>query len=293
MKILITGANGMVGSSLIPILKQRNHEVHPTDIIINKNIEALDVRNYGEINKFFGQIKPDIVIHLAAETDVDKCELDPDHAYRTNTMGTMNIVLFCQKYNIPLLYVSTIGVFDGNKLEPYTEFDNPNPINIYGKSKLEGEKIVIQLLKKFYIVRAGWMVGGGPDKDKKFVGKIIRILQNTNTVNAVDDKIGSPTFTADLSTCISDLIETGYYGIFHCTNRGIASRYEIAQNIALFLGKDTSNIKPAKSALFPLPAPRARSEASINYKLDLMGLNKMRHWKVALKEYIEDYWKPR
>jgi dTDP-4-dehydrorhamnose reductase len=230
-------------------------------------------------------------MHLAAETDVDKCELEPDHAYLTNTIGTQNVALMCQKHDIEMVYISTIGVFYGDKPEPYTEFDEPNPINVYGRSKLEGEKIVQNLLKRYYIVRAGWMIGGGPKRDKKFVGKIIRLLDKTNRLKAVYDKVGSPTYTVDFSGCLADLIETGFYGLYHCTNKGYGSRFDVAKKIVEFLGRSDVIVEPVSSAYFPLSAARARSEMSRNYKLELLGLDKMRRWEDALQEYLEQEWK--
>jgi dTDP-4-dehydrorhamnose reductase len=294
MKILITGAAGMLGSSLCPILKQKGHEVYATDInTTDKGIEYLDVRNFEKVHTFMERVKPDMVMHLAAETDVDKCELEPDHAYLTNTIGTQNVALVCQKYDIEMVYISTIGVFDGEKSEPYTEFDEPNPINVYGKSKLWGERVIQSLLRKYYIVRAGWMMGGGPEKDKKFVAKIIRLLDKTSKLKVVNDKFGSPTYTLDLSKCLSKLIETEYYGLYHCTNRGFTSRYEIAKRIMEYLGRNDVTLQPVSSAYFPLPAPRARSETSRNYKLELLGIDSVRHWEEALKEYLENCWRER
>ena len=204
----------------------------------------------------------------------------------TNTLGTQNIAVTCQKNDIQLVYISTIGVFYGDKVEPYTEFDNPNPINIYGLSKLEGEKIVQSLLSKYYIIRAGWMVGGGPSKDKKFIGKIIKRMNETNSLKAVNDKIGSPTYTVDFSHCLVNLIETGYFGLYHCTNKGYCSRYDVARKIVDILGRSDVTVEPVSSANFPLPAPRARSEMSRNYKLELLKLDSTRHWEEALEDYL-------
>jgi dTDP-4-dehydrorhamnose reductase len=292
MKILVTGAAGMLGSALCPLLKNKQHEVFLTDVnTSDKCIAHLDVTRFEDVKKSIEKIKPDMLMHLAAETDVDKCELQPDHAFKTNTIGTQNISLVCQKQDILMVYISTIGVFYGDNPEPYTEFDLPNPINIYGRSKLEGEKIVQNLLRKYYIVRAGWMVGGGPTKDKKFVGKIIRLINESSELKAVNDKIGSPTYTVDFSKCLADLIETGYYGLYHCTNKGYASRFDVAKKIAEILGRTDVKVVPVSSANFPLPAARARSEMSRNYKFDLLGLNNMRCWEEALEEYISTYWK--
>ena len=292
MKAFVTGAAGMLGSTLCPILRNRGYAVYPTDInVSDRGMEYLDVKSFDQIKKYVEKVKPDIIMHLAAETDVDKCELEPDHAYLTNTIGTQNVALVCQRHEIDIVYISTIGVFDGTKLEPYTEFDEPNPINVYGRSKLEGEKIVKNLLRKYFIIRAGWMIGGGPEKDKKFVAKIVKQLDNNSKLKAVDDKLGSLTYTVDFSNCMLRLIETGYYGLYHCTNKGWASRYEVAKKIVEILGKDNVTIEPVSSAHFPLPAPRARSEMSRNYKLDLLGMNNMRTWQEALGEYVESHWK--
>jgi len=292
VKILVTGAAGMLGSALCPELARRGHKIVATDLTqSDEGIKRLDVRNFSKVSEYVTDINPKLVIHLAAETDVDRCEVEPDHAFLTNTIGTQNVVLTCQKKDIELVYISTIGVFYGDKPEPYTEFDEPNPINVYGKSKLEGEKIVQNLLKKYYIIRAGWMIGGGPKRDKKFVGKIIKLLSETNKLQAVDDKIGSPTYTVDFCKTLGSLIDTGYFGLYHCTNSGYCSRFEVAQKIVAFLGKLDVTVEPVNSAHFPLPAMRARSEMSRNYKLELIGMPKLRHWEEALKEYIQTCWK--
>ena len=292
MKILVTGSAGMLGSALRPTLTQRGHKLFATDLTpTDDGVEYLDVRVYKQVADIIGRIKPDMVMHLAAETDVDKCEVEPDHAFLTNTIGTQNVALVCQKRDIIMVYISTLGVFWGDKPEPYTEFDAPNPINVYGQSKLEGEKIVQSLLQKYYIVRAGWMVGGGPNKDKKFVGKIVRQVKETKLLKAVNDKIGSPTYTFDFCSCLAGLIETGYFGLYHCTNKGYGSRFDVAKKIVEFLGKPDVSVEPVSSAYFPLPAARARSEMSRNYKLELLGLETTRNWEDALKEYIDRFWK--
>lgn len=292
MKILVTGAAGMLGSALCPTLTQKGHNVFATDLAsIETGIGLLDVRTYDQVEKTVSKLKPDMVMHLAAETDVDKCEVAPDNAFLTNTIGTQNVALVCQKKGIVMVYISTIGVFYGDKPTPYTEFDDPKPINVYGESKLEGEKIVQNLLQEYYIIRAGWMIGGGPKRDKKFVGKIIKQIGETDVLKAVDDKIGSPTYTFDFSKCLADIIDTGFYGLYHCTNKGYGSRYDVAKKIIEFSGRSDVKVVPVSSAYFPLPAARARSEMSRNYKLELFGKDQMRPWEEALKEYINVYWK--
>ena len=132
---------------------------------------------------------------------------------------------------------------------------------------------------------------GGLKKDKKFIGKIIKQIKDTNSLKAVNDKIGSPTYTFDFSSCVASLIETGYYGLYHCTNKGYCSRFDVAKKIVDFLGRSDVTIEPVSSAYFPLPAARARSEMSRNYKLELLGMDTTRFWEDALKEYIDSFWK--
>lgn len=290
MKVLVTGAAGMLGSEVCQELKKRSHTVLKTDInLTTKDIEFLDVKNYNEVTKLIEKMKPNAIFHLAAETDVDLCEKKPDHAYITNVLGTENIALLCQKFTILMVYISTAGVFSGDKLEPYTEFDEPCPLNIYGKTKLEGEKIVQNLLNEYFIFRAGWMVGGWT-VDKKFVYKIIKLLKTEREINVVDDKFGSPTFTFDFAKNLMTVVNTKRYGLYHMTNKGTCSRYDIAVKIIEFadLGGKVK-VNPVSSAEFPLPAPRARSEMMRNYKLDLLGLNNMPQWEESLARYIRTY----
>jgi len=302
MKVLVTGAAGMLGGDLCNELEKVGHNVLKTDInLIEDDIKKLDVRNKEEVFSMIEDFKPELVAHLAAETDVDKCEREIDHAYKTNTMGTLNIALACQKYNITMAYISTAGVFDGTSSEPYTEFHKPNPINVYGKSKYEGEKVVENLLNKYFIIRAGWMMGGGPKRDKKFVNKLLKqIKEGKKEVYVLTDKTGTPTYTVDFSRTFVKLIETGNHGLYHLTNKGECSRYNVAMKIFELLNIKNINLKPVVSTLYPKdhykyfsstenPAPRPNSEMMKNYKLELMGINNMRHWEDAVEEYIKLY----
>lgn len=289
MKVSLTGAAGMLAAEVVPKLLGENHEVIQTDINQRlPEIQKLDVTNLDEVSKQLEKTQPDFVFHLAAETDVDLCEKQPDHAYRVNTLGTENVALVCQKYNILMLYISTAGVFFGDKQEPYTEFDIPKPANVYGDSKLQGELIVKNLLTKYFIIRAGWMVGGW-EIDKKFVYKIVRQLkEGKRELKVVADKFGSMTFTKDFANNLMNVVNTKRYGLYHMTNKGTCSRYEIAVKIVEFMGLEGKvKINPVNSAEFPLPAPRARSEMMRNYKLDLLELNNMPHWEESLRDYIK------
>jgi len=281
-KMLVTGAGGMVGSYAKEVFKDCR-------LILTDQIDGfahLDVCDPSAVRKAVADEKPDVVLHLAAATDVDRCEQDPELAYRTNAIGTQNIALACQAVDAVLVYVSTAGVFWGDKREPYNEFDVPRPANVYGHSKLAGEHIVTSLLRRYYIVRAGWMIGGGR-KDKKFVGKITRLMiEGANPLRIVSDKLGSPTYGKDLLAGIHRFLKTGYYGLYHMVNKGTCTRYEVALEIRKILGRDDVEMMPVSSAYFPLPAPRADSEAMRNLKLELLGLDGMRPWQEALREYL-------
>jgi len=289
MRILLSGASGMLATDVIPMLIHQGHEVVSVDLYQRKpHIIELDVANKDAVFRKVSEVNPDYFFHLAAETNVDYCEENPEHAFRINTIGTENVALACQKFHKKMLYISTAGVFQGDKKEPYTEFDTPNPVNIYGESKLQGEYIVKYLLNEYFIVRAGWMVGGW-EIDKKFVFKIVQqLLEGKKELKVVSDKWGTPTFTKDFAANLMTIIDSNRYGLFHLVNKGTCSRYDIALRIVEFMDlKDEVKVEAISSDQFPLPAPRANSEMMLNYKLDLLNLNQMPHWESSLRHYIE------
>lgn len=276
--ILATGARGMLGGYL--------DTVYTPDEVFITDIADLDVRDRAAVDAAMSRHRPSHVFHFAAETDVDRCEKDPDHAYRTNVIGTLNVALACQKFDAIMVYVSTVGVFGGiDKADLYTEYDTPSPVSVYGKTKLEGEHVVRDLLQRYFVVRAGWMMGGGPGNDHKFVGKLVELILARDEVMAVDDKFGTPTYAPEFIANLRLLVESGYYGLYHCVNRGMCSRHDLAVEIGRILGR-TTKVRAVNSAHFPLPAPRPRSEAARNYKLELLGLDKMSDWRDALRDYL-------
>ncbi|MEM3434011.1 MAG: dTDP-4-dehydrorhamnose reductase [Candidatus Methanomethyliaceae archaeon] len=293
-RCVVTGAAGMLGTALVPALRELGFRVYATDIVVDRpDIDPLDVRDLDALDAYFRKTAPMIVFHLAAETDVDKCELDPDHAFLTNVIGTQNVCIAARRVNATVFYISTAGVFDGMKSEPYTEFDEPNPINVYGKTKFEAEKIVKDLCQRYFIVRAGWMIGGGR-KDKKFVAKILmQLRKGARILYVVNDKFGTPTYTVDFSRVICKLAETDWYGLYHAACTGEGSRLDVAREILSFLGRDDVELVPVPSEFFrnSYPAPRPRSEMMRNYMLELRGLNIMRSWKEALREYLATNYK--
>lgn len=269
-KVLITGANGMVGSY--------------ADFGIKTDHRSLDVTDLKEAVNFCRERKPQAIIHLAAETDVDRCERDPIHAYLINGVGTYHMALAARELGIKMVYISTAGVFDGVKDGFYTEEDEPNPQNYYGRSKHLGELAVRGILNDYIIARVCWMFGGGPKKDQKFVAKIIKQFDK-GKIKAVDDQIGSPTFGKDLINAIKKLLEEDAIGIFNLANKGVCSRYDFAREIVNILKPKTRVIR-AKMSDFNLDAPRTFNEGLIS------KINIMRPWQKALREYLETEWKP-
>jgi len=289
MRVFITGAAGMLGTAVRTELTRLGCEIVVTELKgSGDDLLPLDIRNWGEVRHVIGEYRPDVVLHLAAETDVDRCEREPDHAYATNSLGTENVAWACREQEAAMVYISTANVFDGEKQTPYTEYDQPGSINVYGRSKLEGERSVEKAVDRYFILRAGWMVGGW-EIDRKFVYKMVQLCRTERQLRVVDDKFGSPTFTVDFARNLMPLIQTGRYGLYHMANQGVGSRLEIAQEIVRILGKEREiEVCPVSSAEFPLPAPRPRSEMLRNMKLELMGLNGMPHWKESLRRYIEE-----
>jgi dTDP-4-dehydrorhamnose reductase len=298
MKILATGAAGMLGSSLIPALVTAGHEVVPSDIDLSEPhpwgasgpaLGRLDVRERSEVRHAFETVRPDFVVHLAAETSLEISDADPDHAYLTNTIATKYVALECRRHALPMTYISTAGVFDGTKDGPYTEFDAPTPINTYGASKYEGEGVVAGLVDEHFIIRAGWMVGGGARKDHKFVSRIVnQIRDGATTIWAVGDKLGTPTYTPDFARCFLGLIDSGLHGLYHMACEGEGSRHDVAARILEVLGRDDIKLVEVGSEHFAaeFPSARPRSEIMRNMVLDLQRMNTMRPWPVALAEYL-------
>jgi dTDP-4-dehydrorhamnose reductase len=230
------------------------------------------------------------VLHLAAETSLEVSDTDVDHAYLTNTIATKYIALECRRFDIPLVFISTAGVFDGTKPDAYVEFDQPNPVNTYGASKFEAEKLVASMLERHFVVRAGWMVGGGNGKDHKFVARILdQVRQGSTTIYAVNDKFGTLTYTYDFARCLLNLVESQIYGLYHMACRGRANRYDIAEHMLKVLGRDDIELVEVGSEFFheEFFSNRPRSETMRNMALDLQGMNSMRSWEAAVEEYLE------
>ena len=241
MRVLITGAAGMLGSAMVPAFIAGGHEVTASDLVPRDidgvALQHLDVRDGAAVRAAISATSPDVVLHLAAETDLETCQSDPDGAYRTNTVGTQLVALAARDAGATLVYISTAGVFDGTKTDgPYTEFDAPRPINVYGDSKYQGELIVMRTTPRYFVVRAGWMIGGG-DRDHKFVAKVLsQLREGRRTIHAVTDKLGTPTYTVDFAMNLLALLETDLHGLYHMACRGEGSRFDVAKELVRLLG---------------------------------------------------------
>ena len=272
MRIVITGAHGQLGRSLQNVLV--GHEILPVDLP-EHDITRLDI--IPTIEAF----QPDVVIHAGAFTDVDGCELDPDTAYSVNALGTRNVAVACQRCDAPMVYISTDYVFDGAKRESYLEFDEPNPINVYGRSKLAGELLVRDLLSRFYIVRTAWLYAQGGNN---FVAKILALAGEREELSVVTTEVGSPTYAPDLAEAIVRLIEYPLYGIYHLVNEGSCSRYEFASKILELAGKSGFPLRPVQTYDRPtrVPANAALRNFCAATQLEI----RLRPWEEALRSYF-------
>jgi len=291
-KALIFGANGMLGTTLKKETNTTDFKL--TDKDINTDIEFCDIRDLKHVTEVVNQYNPDIILNFAALVDLEYCEKEKDDCYLTNTIAAVHLFNLCKDKVIPYIFISTAGIF-GNDKEFYTEEDQPYPLSAYGKSKYYTEQLLLnQGYNKYYIFRAGWMMGGGADVDKKFVNKIMKQIKNGITeLNVVDDKLGVPTYTKDFALSIIQHIKNDLpYGLYNMVSKGEASRYDTAIAIKEHLNLDVT-INKVDSDYFKEEyfAPRPYSEKLINKKLNDLDRNYMRNWKECLHEYLNEYFK--
>jgi len=282
-RFLITGATGMLGSHLVENLKRKGLG----ESIFPFSKEELDITDGDSLKKVLYEIKPDVVVNCAAFTDVDACEEEYKRAFKVNALGPRLLARFSNELNFKLVHISTDYIFDGKKKEPYKEDDIPNPVNLYGRSKLEGEKGV-QNSKNYLIIRTAWLFGKGKDN---FVSFIFEKLRTSGEIRVIKGQTGSPTYADDLANAIIELIRKDVKGIINVVNDGFCSRYELAAKIMGLMKTDAviyevpqEELKrPAKRPLFtPLSLDRLRG----------LGIN-MRRWEIAVESYVEELKKER
>ncbi|MDQ7028362.1 MAG: dTDP-4-dehydrorhamnose reductase [Ardenticatenia bacterium] len=273
MRVLITGGGGQVGCALQAALT--HHDVlAPTRTQLDvTNLKAvLDVATWS----------PDVIVHTAAMTNVDGCEQQPERAYLVNALGTRNVALLAQKCGATLCYVSTDYVFDGQKGAPYWEWDLPNPLNVYGASKLAGEWFVQHLLDCFYIARTAWVYGPG---GRNFPRKVVELAAQRPSLGMVVTEAGHPTYAPHLAQAIARLIETGAYGLYHVVNEGCATRYELARAVLKAIGRPDYPLEPLTA--YPRPAkvpPRVELHTVALRSLDIA----LPHWTEGVTAWAQE-----
>lgn len=277
MKLLVTGYNGQLGYDVV-------NEAHSRGIeAVGVDIQEMDITNKQQVNDVIKTGNYDAVVHCAAWTAVDKAEEMVDVCRKVNVEGTQNIVEVCKELDIPVMYFSTDYVFSGEGTEPWNEYDNRTPLNVYGQTKYEGE-LAVEAYPKHFIVRIAWVFG---KNGNNFIKTMLRLGKEKGAVSVVDDQIGSPTYTYDLSKLVMDMIQTEKYGTYHATNEGLCSWYEFACEIFKQANMDVK-VTPVDSNAFPAKAKRPKNSRMNKTELDKNGFNRLPSWQDALGRYLEE-----
>ena len=274
--ILVTGSTGQLGSDVVKELLKRGYST------LSPNRSELNLCSEDNIRNYISNSNCEAIVHCAAYTQVDKAEDEKDLCIKINATATKHIVKCAKILDIPMIYISTDYVFDGTKDGEYTENDETNPINIYGESKLAGEKYVQEILDKYYIVRTSWVFN---INGKNFIETMLRLSKTNNQLSIVNDQIGSPTYTKDLSRLLVDMLETSKYGLYHATNEGYCSWYEFADTI-FKLANINIDIKAINSNEYASRAKRPLNSKLSKDKLIEYGFKPLPHWEDALKDYL-------
>ncbi len=282
MRVLVTGANGQLGFDCIRTLKERGY-----NDILGIDIDDLDLTDQDSVVDFIGKFKPDVIMHNAAFTAVDKAEEFKEQAYRVNVLATKYLAEVAQSINAKLIYISTDYVFPGDGNHFYDVDDNTSPKNEYGRTKLLGEEAA-RICEKLFIIRISWVFGVNGNN---FVKTMLKLGETHKELSIVNDQIGSPTYTRDLSQLLCDLIETKKYGVFHATNEGVCSWYEFAKeifkqtNMHVIVNPITTD-EYLKTKL--VQARRPLNSRLSKKSLDDAGFKRLPDWKDALKRYLKE-----
>ena len=286
-KILVTGCNGQLGRALRKEYAEQNIEFINTDVVAGDGIVSLDITNIDVVMNMVKDAKPDVIINCAAHTNVDKCEEQEDLAYKINAIGPRNLSIAATEVDAKMIHISTDYVFEGNGTRPYIEFDKPNPISAYGRTKLEGENFVKQFASRFFMLRTAWLYGDG----RNFVKTMLSLSEKHDELNVVCDQLGSPTSAVELAKMIHFLEGTDNYGIFHATCEGDTNWAEFADEIMKQAGKKTRiNHVTSKQYKEMNPASANRPAYSIleNYMIKLTSDYRMADWQDALTVYMKE-----
>jgi dTDP-4-dehydrorhamnose reductase len=291
-RIYIAGCGGMLGQA-VHAACSAVAEVSASDLAPRAPwLAQLDVSDLDRFWQAVDAFRPDLVVNLAAQTDLERCERRPELARAANTEGAANGATVADRLGVPYVTISTAGIFDGRQ-EVYSDDDPAHPLTVYGATKLAGEEAARAIVAEHFVLRAGWMMGGGPALDKKFVNLIHRQLRaGARTLHAVTDKLGSPTYTHDFARVLLQVVRSGQYGTYNMVGEGPASRYDVALELVRLLGlADDVEVVPTTSEFFADAyfADRPRSEQLSNDRLRARGLGPMRPWREALADYAEEF----
>lgn len=277
MKVLVTGSKGQLGYDVVNELNKRNHTA------IGVDIDDMDITDSASVDSVILSVNPDAVIHCAAWTAVDLAESEEEKCTLVNKTGTENVVNACKKIGAKLLYLSTDYVFNGNGTEPWKPYDERSPLNVYGKTKYEGE-LAVEKYEKHFIVRIAWVFG---KNGKNFVKTVLNLAKSHDTLNFVDDQIGTPTYTYDLARLLVDMIETEKYGKYHATNEGgFISWYDFVLEILKQAGINGKTVNPVTSEQFKAAAKRPYNSRLDKSRLAENGFEPLPDWKDAVKRYL-------
>ena len=276
MRVLVTGAKGQLGHDVVNELENRGLDA------VGVDVEEMDITDAPAVDRCIRESGADAVIHCAAYTAVDAAEDNEELCRSVNADGTYNIARVCRELDLPMMYISTDYVFDGQGERPWDPDEKRDPLNVYGQTKCEGEMAIEKLLSKYFIVRIAWVFGVN---GKNFIKTMLRLGKERGAVSVVDDQIGSPTYTYDLARLLVDMIQTDKYGIYHATNEGLCSWYEFAQEIFRQAGMDVE-VTPVSSEEFAARAKRPKNSRMNKDKLDKMGFERLPSWQDALSRYL-------
>ena len=277
MKVFVTGVRGQLGYDVVNELEKRGIEA------VGVDIQEMDITNAESVNTVIGEAAPDAVIHCAAYTAVDAAEDNAELCRKVNAEGTQNIANMCKTLDIPMIYISTDYVFDGQGERPWEPDDERNPLNVYGQTKYEGELAVQNTLDKYFIVRIAWVFG---INGKNFIKTMLNLGKTRDYLTVVNDQFGSPTYTYDLAKLLVDMVLTDKYGFYPATNEGICTWYEFACEIFRQAGMDVQ-VDPVSANQYPAKAKRPSNSRMSKEKLIENGFEKLPTWQDALRRYLE------
>ena len=279
MKVLVTGVKGQLGYDVVRELEKRGHTA------VGVDIDEMDITDAAAVERVLTETQPEAVIHCSAFTAVDRAEDETELCRRVNVEGTENIAKICKKLDCKMLYLSTDYIFSGDGERPWEPDDEASPLNAYGQSKYDGELALKKYVEKYFIVRISWVFG---INGNNFIKTMLRLGRENGAVKVVDDQIGSPTYTYDLSRLLVDMIESDRYGAYHATNEGICSWYEFAKEIFRAAGMNDVSVTPVKSGEFPVKAKRPKNSRMSKEKLVANGFTLLPAWQDAVVRYMKE-----